>query len=444
MQVVVAAGESGRVALIDPARPSEPLAVVADDQMPEVVRRLEAEHHPRWVWIDTRTSYPGLLDAGVRVDRCHDLRLSAAILDHATATVQARSSGRHPRPAWMPAGPAEAGSATITASRPSPVGTVAHSALFDLDALSELEAPAEPSAPLPATDAAAPTVAAVLDELARQLALVEASDDPNALRLLLAAESAGALIAIEMRVAGLPWNRAVHEAVLEAELGPQPAPGRKPARMDELAARVRLDLGAPGLNLDSQVDLLRAIRGAGIQVDSTSRWELREHDHPAIEPLIAYKKLARLLSANGWSWLDEWIADGRFRPEYVPGGTATGRWATSGGGALQLPKNVRAAVVADPGWTLVVADAAQLEPRVLAGMARDESMATAGRGRDLYRGLVDSGVVATRDEAKIAILGAMYGATTGDSGRLGGEQPAATRPSRRRGRRAGVDAPVAF
>ena len=108
----------------------------------------------------------------------------------------------------------------------------------------------------------------------------------------------------------------------------------------------------------------------------------------------------------------------------MPGGTATGRWATSGGGALQLPKNVRSAVVADPGWTLVVADASQLEPRVLAGMSRDEAMAEAGRGRDLYLGLVDAGVVATRDEAKIAILGAMYGATTGESGRLVHGSPA--------------------
>ncbi|WP_309980151.1 bifunctional 3'-5' exonuclease/DNA polymerase [Agromyces sp. 3263] len=416
--MVVAAGESGRVVLIDPDRPSEPIAVGGDEHLPEVMRRLEAQHRPRWVWVDARAFYPVLLDAGVRVERCHDLRLCAAILDHAVATEQARSSGRYPRPDWVPAGPSEAGSDVGGQPRPSPVGA-AHSTLFDLDALSGLDAPTEA---VPAPPRVAPTgqpaARAVLDELARQLALVEASDDPRALRLLLAAESAGALIALEMRAAGLPWNRTVHEGVLEAELGPRPSQGRKPARMDELAARVRLDLEAPGLNLDSQVDLLRAIRGAGIQVDSTSRWELREHDHPAIEPLIDYKKLARLLSANGWSWLDEWIADGRFRPEYVPGGTATGRWATSGGGALQLPKNVRAAVVADPGWTLVVADAAQLEPRVLAGMARDESMATAGRGRDLYRGLVDSGVVATRDEAKIAILGAMYGATTGDSGRL--------------------------
>jgi DNA polymerase I len=66
----------------------------------------------------------------------------------------------------------------------------------------------------------------------------------------------------------------------------------------------------------------------------------------------------------------------------------------------------------------VVADAAQLEPRVLAAMARDEAMAAAGRGRDIYRGIVDAGVVDDRAQAKVAILGAMYGATTGDSGRL--------------------------
>ena len=96
----------------------------------------------------------------------------------------------------------------------------------------------------------------------------------------------------------------------------------------------------------------------------------------------------------------------------------TGRWASSGGGALQLPRQLRSAVRADPGWSLVVADVAQLEPRVLAAMARDEALADAARGRDLYTGVVDRGAVATRAEAKVAMLGAMYGATTGDSGRL--------------------------
>jgi DNA polymerase-1 len=50
-------------------------------------------------------------------------------------------------------------------------------------------------------------------------------------------------------------------------------------------------------------------------------------------------------------------------------------------------------------------------------------MAEAGRG-DLYEGIVASGAVKTRAEAKVAMLGAMYGATAGDGGRL---MPALTR-----------------
>ena len=82
-----------------------------------------------------------------------------------------------------------------------------------------------------------------------------------------------------------------------------------------------------------------------------------------------------------------------------------------------MPKQVRGAVIADEGWKLVVADASQLEPRVLAGMAGDRGMAEAGAD-DLYAGIVASGAVETRDQAKVAMLGAMYGATTGESGRL--------------------------
>ncbi len=45
-------------------------------------------------------------------------------------------------------------------------------------------------------------------------------------------------------------------------------------------------------------------------------------------------------------------------------------------------------------------------------------MAAAGAAGDLYAGIVASGAVTTRDRAKVAMLGAMYGATTGESGRL--------------------------
>jgi DNA polymerase-1 len=160
------------------------------------------------------------------------------------------------------------------------------------------------------------------------------------------------------------------------------------------------------------------LQRAGLEAASTRAWELKRLEHPVIEPLLEYKKLSRLLSANGWYWMDSWITQGRFHPDYVPGGVVTGRWATRGGGALQLPKQVRGAVVADEGWKFVVADAAQLEPRILAALAADTAMADAGRGTDLYAGIVASGVVETRAHAKVAMLGAMYGATTGESGRL--------------------------
>src|SRR5690349_13193633 len=40
----------------------------------------EAAAAPRWVWNDAPAWYPALLAAGVRLARCHDLRLCHAIL----------------------------------------------------------------------------------------------------------------------------------------------------------------------------------------------------------------------------------------------------------------------------------------------------------------------------------------------------------------------------
>ncbi len=345
---------------------------------------------PRWVWHDTPSWYAALLGDGVRVARCHDLRLSHAIIRDSASVGDA--AALRAAVEW------DGGSV-------EPATPDAAQVLFSLDEATP------PAGPPDGIDAA-------LREFARQRSAIASSDDPARLRLLVAAESAGALIAVEMRAAGLPWDAAAHDRLLTDELGPRPAPGAAPLRMQEVAAIVRDALGDPAANLDSQPKLLRSLHRVGIPVESTSKWALAEYEHPVIAPLLEYRRLARLYTANGWAWLDEWVKEDRFRPVYVPGGVVTGRWASSGGGALQLPRQLRAAVRADPGWKLVVADVAQLEPRVLAAMASDTALAGAARGRDLYAGIVDSGVVAARAEAKIALLGAMYGATTGDSARL--------------------------
>ena len=387
---VLGQASGGRVEAIDLSEGAASVTLTKDE-FPRWIAEREAAGAPRWVWSDTAAWLPSLLAAGVRVERCHDLRLSHAIL--------ARSSMVRDRALLLEASEWDASAVTAAEAPTAPT-------LFEVE-----EHPATARSVPHGADAA-------LAEFARQRAAIATAESPARLQLLLAAESAGALIASEMEAAGVPWDADEHDRLLQAALGPRPAAGDKPSRMIEVAIEVREALGDPRVSLDSAPKLLRSLRSAGVDVGSTSRWELAEHEHPVIEPLLRYKKLSRLFTANGWTWIDEWVRDGRYRPIYVPGGVVTGRWASSGGGALQLPRQLRAALRADPGWTLITADVAQLEPRVLAAMAGDRAMARAGSGTDLYVGVVASGAVATRDEAKIAVLGAMYGATTGDSGRL--------------------------
>ena len=335
----------------------------------------------RWVWDDTTRWYPALLDDGVRVARCTDLRLTHAVLRRSPFVDQA----------------------LLAADETS-----------DWDALQPVTAPDPALFPLEDPADALDPVA----EHERQQAALAASPERGRLALLLAAESSGALAAAEMTSAGLPWRADVHERLLTGLLGPRPAHGSRPTRLEALAQEVRAALRAPELNPDSPGALLTALQAAGLAVEDTRSWTLEQLDHPVVPPLLEYKRLSRLVTANGWAWLDAWVRDGRFRSWFVPGGVATGRWASNGGGALSVPTQVRPAAVADDGWRLVVADVAQLEPRVLAGMSGDDAMAEAARAADLYEGMVAAGTVETRAQAKVAILGAMYGATRGESGRI--------------------------
>ena len=335
----------------------------------------------RWVWDDTTRWYPALLAAGVRVERCTDLRLTHAVLRRSPFVDQSLLADDE-TPGWDALQP-------VTASDP---------------ALFPLEDPADRLDPVAEHD--------------RQRAALAASAERGRLGLLLAAESSGALVAAELTHAGMPWRADVHERLLTELLGPRPMPGRRPAVLERLLAEIRAAFRAPDLNPDSPTELLRVLQAAGLQVSDTRSWTLEQLDHPGVPALLEYKRLSRLLQANGWTWLDSWVRDGRFRSYFLPGGVVTGRWASTGGGALSVPTQVRPAAVADEGWRLVVADVAQLEPRVLAGMSADTAMAEAARASDLYQGMVAGGAVATRAEAKVGMLGAMYGGSRGESGRM--------------------------
>ncbi|MFJ6151697.1 bifunctional 3'-5' exonuclease/DNA polymerase [Micromonospora profundi] len=370
-------------------RPTGPAETVAD--LAAAVAAREAADRPRWVWPTASTIYPALLRAGVRVDRCHDVELTEALLlGHAGRWGEPRSLAA----AW----------ARLTGGQvppdppPRPVAPPGHGQVALFDTL--------PGPPGPGIDA-------LIQVYADQLARVADTEHPGRFRLLVAAESAGALIAVEMGVAGLPWRAEVHDAVLGELLG-EPSPvGGPPRRLAELATQIADALGVRQLHADSPAELLKAFARAGVELPNTRAWVLRGVDHPAVPLVLEYKELYRIWTAHGWSWREQWVRDGRFQPEYVPGGVVSGRWATRGGGALQLPKVIRRSVVADPGWRLVVADAGQLEPRVLAAVSGDARLAAAGGAGDLYAALARDSFAGDRDRAKLAMLGAMYGQTGG-------------------------------
>jgi len=380
------------------------------------------------VWPATARLYPALLRAGVRVARCHDAALAGALIEgrdgsqpgpaHARELLRQVQTGSAD-PAAAPAGPAGlAGLAGLAA----PAGT--QQSLFE---------PPHPGE----TGQAGPDdlLAALIEVHAAQLAAVRADEHPDRFGLLVTAESAGGIVAAEMALAGLPWRADVHDRLLTELLGPRPAAGLgRPARLAELVAQISAAFGAPGasgapgapgasgprrrpVNPDSPGQVLRAFAADGITLPSTRLAVLSGIDHPAVPPLLEYKELSRLHSAFGWSWLDTWVAGGRFRPEYVVGGVVSGRWASRGGGALQIPRTLRRAVVADPGWVLVVADAAQLEPRVLAALAGDRAFAAAAAAGDLYAELAGA-FGGDRAKAKVAMLSAMYGGAGGEAGQL--------------------------
>ena len=381
----------GGTGLLGTLRPDDALAAepepVAD--LAGAIREYERKSAAiRWIWPATRLLYPNLLRAGVRVARCHDVELTAALL-------AARDGhGENSAPlAVHPEGVGEA--APTTAQLP-----------FEAD---------ESTGPDPGED-----LAALVALHAQQQSRIRADAEPTKFALLTMAESAGGIVAAEMTAAGLPWRADIHDRLLTEVLGPRPRvfAGQpvRPARLTDLATQISAALGAVRpVNPDSPAQLLRALAASGIRVSSTRSAVLRQVDHPVIPLLLEYKELVRLYSANGWAWLDTWVSAGRFRPEYVVGGVVSGRWASRGGGALQIPKLLRQAVVADPGWTLVVADAAQLEPRILAALAGDRAFAQAAGTGDLYDA-VAAAIGGDRPTAKLALLSAMYGGTGGDRG----------------------------
>ncbi len=399
--------------------PGDPVALVG---------RLERLLRPRWTWWSAGSTAAPLVAAGVHLARCHDVAAVHRLL--------AGGSRDDPGAAWalaheLPEPPA-----------PAPGRAAAHgTGLLDLDGTLAGDAgPVDEHGQLAAgwvegrafgpdvepgerlLRAARWAVLALHTAAGQQRALAARPDPrphpaPPPLAVQTAwSESAAALLAVELGVTGLPVDRATAEAVVAAEVGPRPrgAAGEEAARAAR-DAPVRELLGPVDLRNPAQV--LAALRQLGFDVPDTRAWRLERlrGSHPVVEALLRWRRAERTATTYGYGWLDRHVgADGRLRGAWSASDGGGGRM-TAQAGLHNLPAELRPAVAAEPGHVLVRADLGQVEPRVLAVLSGDAGLAAATGDDDLYAP-VAAALGADRATAKVAVLAAMYGQTSGAAG----------------------------
>lgn len=229
-------------------------------------------------------------------------------------------------------------------------------------------------------------------------------------------ESTAELLCVELSHDGLPVDRDVAEALLADVVGPRPRSEadvqRQRAERDALVLAHAPDGTWADLRSPGQVKSL--LRRVGIEVPDTRAWRLEalRDEHPLVDALLAWRKAERVATTYGYTWLDEHVgADGRLRGAWTGSDGAAGRM-TASAGLHNLPADMRRAVVAEPGHVFVRADLGQIEPRVLAAVSGDRALAQAARADDLYPPLAEH-LGVDRATAKVAMLGAMYGQTSG-------------------------------
>jgi DNA polymerase-1 len=385
---------------------------VAAADAADVVRRL-APLDPRWTWWSARGTAGPLVAAGVRPRTSWDLgavaRLAWGLRRGDPAAVWAAAHGL-----------------------PEPAPPRATADLFDQDdgtgpvrddgQLSPGWARGAWSADLAAGAewaALAVRVQQAQQRLLGGLADPRADSDGPPLAVLTAyAESAAALLAVELEHDGLPVDRAVVSRLLEDAVGPRPpdaaAEAEQRRRRDAEVLRHFPGSGADLRNPAQVRDLLARI---GLELPDTRSWRLAPHaaTSPAVAALLAWRKAERTATTYGWGWLDRHVgADGRLRGAWGAADAAAGRM-TAQAGLHNLPAELRPAVRAERGHVLVRADLGQVEPRVLAAVSGDKALTRAAREDDMYAP-VAAQLGCDRPTAKVAVLAAMYGQTSGTAG----------------------------
>ncbi|HEY5014431.1 MAG TPA: DNA polymerase [Acidimicrobiia bacterium] len=253
----------------------------------------------------------------------------------------------------------------------------------------------------------------------QRLRLVALADRPMALATA-RSESAAELLCAELSADGLPMSRDIAESLIAGFVGARPRSeaeaNRQRAERD--AEVLRHTPFARDCDLRSPGQVKSLLRSVGIEVPDTRAWRLEalRDAHPLVGALLTWRKAERVATTYGYAWLDENLHDdGRLRGAWSGSDGAAGRM-TASAGLHNMPADMRDAVVAETGHVFVRADLGQIEPRVLAAVSGDRMLAAATTEADMYAPVAQQ-LGVDRATAKVAVLGAMYGQTTGHGAR---------------------------
>jgi DNA polymerase I len=146
----------------------------------------------------------------------------------------------------------------------------------------------------------------------------------------------------------------------------------------------------PNINLDSPTQVMDALANMGIKIEGTRSWQLQSvaKEHPAVEKLLEYRSVQKLLSSYGLSLLEHISpATGRLHADFRQMGATGGRMSCSDPNLQQVPNTpeYRSCFRAPAGRKLVIADYSQIELRILADWSQDTALVKALlSGEDLH------------------------------------------------------------
>ncbi len=378
---------------------------------------IEAEFRPRWVWWSAELM-ASLVDGGFNVSSCWDIDAVNRILFGGWK--------REPARIW----------AALQGLSTDGIPAMGQLDLLGLDSVSahssaidDPENPVRPDGYLRPewtsngwwlTEARLRTWASLtLSTCSTQRARLHELDPSGRFESTAKSESGAELTCVELELAGLPLDVTRASTIIERFVGSRPKSESHAIAMRQERDAVVLAV-APLVterDLRSQPRVLAMLRATGIVVPDTRAWRLESfrETNPFVDALLTWRKAERMGSTFGYGWLDEHVGtDGRLRGQWSGSDGAAGRM-TAQAGLHNMPADLRDAVRPDQGFAFVHADLGQIEPRVLAAISGDAALGDATQSDDLYAPIAERFGV-ERAVAKVAMLAAMYGQTSGVAG----------------------------